>query len=158
MPDLQSISLIIGILIGAYTLLTALIALIASYFMVKYRLNKLEEDKVELEQSIEKMRTEITAALKEVEKFFKGVLFQPDGQTTLMPRSACGEARESCQNTMQKGFNDLAEKLVDFDKKREDSKSALLGLFSKLNKSLMRIEAREEAAEKKGGANGNNRK
>lgn len=127
--SLEQLSFLGGLLIAGYTILTALVAVISSYVMVKVRLGKLEE------------------SLEKFDKFVRGVLFQPDGQTNLMPRSACGEMREGCQNTMKQGFENVNANLVEFDRKREESKSALLALFTKLNESILKHEAWHEGKE-----------
>ncbi len=152
---LKDLSLLLGILVAAYTLLTALIALVTSYVMVKARLKQLEEDKRDIKTSIEKLANTNKEAIEKLDSFFRGVLFQPDGQTNLMPRSACADAREGCQNTIKDGFADLKADLAAMDKKREDSKSALLGLFTKVSQDLLKHQAWHEAHAEKGAENGN---
>lgn len=140
--DLEKLSLLVGVLIGAYTLMTALIAVITSYVMVKFRLQRLEDDRQKLEGKQEKIKEDSEKAKDELYTYIRSTLFQPDGETVLMPRSACGKEREKCQQTMQSGFKDLKKDLKAMDEKREDSKSALLGLFTKLNKTIYQLETK----------------
>jgi hypothetical protein len=139
---LSNISVILGIMLGAYTLLTALIALVTSYALVKFRLKKLEEDKEDIKTEIKALRGDLTLGMKNLEVYFRGLLFEKDtGENILMPRKVCVAEREKCQTTMDVGFKKVSKELANMDKKREDSKSALLALFTKLNETLIGLQA-----------------
>lgn len=143
---LSQVSMLLGVLIGAYTLLTALIAFVTSYALVKFRLKNLEDDRADIRGDIKALKTEVTDGLKGLEAYFRGVLFQPDtGETILMPRAACDRERAQCQNTMDDGFKNLTKELSKMDEKREESKSALLSLFTKLNETIIALQAELKA-------------
>jgi len=143
---LSNVSMLLGVIIGAYTLLTALIAFVTSYALVKFRLKKLEEDRADIRSDIKEMNKGLTGAVKDLERYVKGVLFQPDtGETILMPRASCAVEREKCQSTMDAGFSRLSKDLKAMDEKREESKSALLALFGKLNETIIALQAEMKA-------------
>jgi hypothetical protein len=134
--------MILGVMIGAYTLLTALIAFVTSYALVKFRLKKLEEDREDIKTEIKALRNDLTDGMKNLEIYFRSLLFEKDtGENILMPRKVCVMEREKCQNTMDAGFAKMSSELEEMDRKREESKSALLALFTKLNETLIGLQA-----------------